>query len=150
MWKWLCLSAVTLGTVCAAGRADLSGVWELDRTHSGDKVKSETLQITQSEGAIQIADTMVDADGKEQKSDIQCNTLGKECKLKGEQVSLWYNGPMLVVMEMRRANEVVKKQLKTSDDGQTLKLDVIHIAPAGEKDETLTFTKQPSAARAAQ
>ena len=142
MGKWLCLWVAAVGMSAAAGRADLNGVWQLDRTHSGDKVKSETLEIQQTEGAIQIADTTVGADGKEQKSDIQCNTLGKECKLKDEQVSLWYNGPMLVLMETRRANEsVVKKRLKTSVDGRTLTLDVIHISPSGEN-ETLTFTKR--------
>jgi len=84
MWKQLCLSALALGAAAAAaGRPDLNGTWQLDLSRSelgDDKLKSETLEIQQMEDSVQIADAMIAADGKERKSDIQCNTLGKECQ----------------------------------------------------------------------
>jgi hypothetical protein len=152
MRKWPCLSALALGAAVAAGRPDLNGTWQLDRSHSetgDDKLKSETLDIQQTEDSIQIADAVIDTDGRERKSAIQCNTMGKECKVKGELVSSWYNGPTLVIMETWRANEVVvKKSLKQSADGRTLNIEVIHIAPPGEKNEILAFTRQAVTAAA--
>jgi len=152
MRKWFCLSALAWGAfAAAAGRHELNGTWQLDRSHSevsDEKLKSETLEIQQMEDSVQIADAITATDGKERKSDIQCNTLGKECKLKGEQVSIWYNGSMLVMMETRRGGVlVVKKRLKASGDGQTLTMEVTSIAPQG-KSESFTFTKQPVTAAA--
>ena len=145
MCKWFYLSALAFGAIAmAAGRGELNGTWQLDRNHSAageEKLKSETLAIQQSEDAVHIDDAIVAADGKERKSNIQCNTVGKECQVKGEQISMWYNGPMLVMMETR-GTTVVKKRLKTSDDGQTLQLEVIHIVPQSES-ENFTFVKQP-------
>ena len=150
MWKWVCLSALALGAAAAAGRPQLTGTWQLDRARSqpGDeKLKSETLSIQQGDDSVQISDDVTETDGKEHKSDIQCNTVGKECKLKSEQVSAWYNGPILVIIETRRGNEVVvRKRLKTSDDGQTLSMEVDHLAPPSEKNETYTFTKSTTTA----
>ncbi|HEY2017759.1 MAG TPA: hypothetical protein VGH38_29845, partial [Bryobacteraceae bacterium] len=144
MWKWFYLSALLAGAAAAADRPDLNGTWQLDPAHSQfteDRLKSETLEIQQKEDSIQISEALTDPAGKERKSDVQCNTAGKECKLKGEQVSFWYNGPILVMMETRKGNEVVTKtSLKL--DGETLSVEVVHIAPAGEKNETLTFRKQ--------
>lgn len=137
---WLCAAAVALSaSAVGADRPDLNGSWQL---------KGETLAIVQKEDSIQITDVTTDTDGKDTKVDLQCNTLGKECKSKGEQVSFWYNGPMLVMMEMRRGNEVViKKRLKPSEDGKTLSMEVIHIVPPAEKSETLTFVRQAEAGK---
>lgn len=152
MWKKLCLSALALAAAAvAAGRPDLNGTWQLDRSRGeigDDKLKSETLGIQQMEDSVQIADAITATDGKERKSEIQCNTLGKECKLKGEQVTSYYNGSMLVVIETLRNNLVVKRRLKTSDDGQTLSMEVIRMTPSGEKSESFLFTKQPVTATA--
>ena len=62
---------------------------------------------------------------------------------------MWHNGPMLVLMETR-GNAVIKKRLKLSDDGQTLSLEVIHIAPKEDKGESFTFVIQPETAAAKQ
>jgi hypothetical protein len=90
---------------------------------------------------------MTENSGKAVKVDISCNTEGQECKVKesGEpaKVSFWYNGPMLVMMEQRHGNDfVTKKRFKTSDDGKTLSMEVVYIAPPGHKAENYTFTKQ--------
>jgi len=149
MFKRLCVSALALSAAAmAAGRSDLNGTWQLDRSRStigDDKLKDETLDIHQKEDSVRIADALTEADGKQRKSDIQCNTLGKECKLKGEQVSAWYNGEALVIMETLRNDVVVKRRLKASDDGRTLSVEVTRMASSGEKSESFSFSRQPTA-----
>jgi hypothetical protein len=147
MWMrcFFSLAAFALAAA-AADRPDFNGTWSLDASRSQfgeDKLKSATLEIRQTGDSIQIVEALTDPDGKERKLDIQCNTLGKECKTKDEQVSIWYNGPMLVLMETRRGNEVVlKRRLKRSDDGKTLSVEVMHIAPPGAKNEVYAFNRQ--------
>ncbi len=146
MRKWICVSAVALGMAAAADRPDLTGKWLLDTAHSQpgqEPPKAETLSIVQKEDSIQISDDLTEADGKEKKLDIACNTVGKECKTKEEQVSFYFNGPRLIMIEMRHGNDVViKKRLQSSGDGKTLNVEVVHIAPPGGKNETYTFTRQ--------
>jgi hypothetical protein len=145
MYKWIGFFALGLCAAMAAGRPDLNGVWQLDSNGlAGEsKLKSETLVIHQSEDSVQISDDRTGKNGKEFKNEIDCNTLGQECKLKSAQVSLWYNGSMLVLVETQHDNTVVtKKRLTPSEDGKTLSMEVIHIAPANQKTENLTFTKQ--------
>lgn len=133
MKKRLCLCALSIvAAAVAVDHPDLTGTWQ---------TKSEAMEIQQKDGSIQITDA-TDPAGKEKKFDIRCNTMGKECKLKDEQVSLWFNGPMLVLMETRRGNDVViKKRMTLSDDGKTLTMEVQHIAPPGDK-QTITFSRQ--------
>jgi len=147
MRKLACFGALFFAA-WAADRPDVNGKWVLDATHGeSGKVKSETLAINQKDDAVQISDDMTDTSGKELKVDVSCNTEGQECKVKqgGEpaKVSFWYNGPVLVMMEQRHGNDfVTKKRFKPSEDGKTLSMEVIYIAPPGHKPETFTFTKQ--------
>jgi hypothetical protein len=145
MWKWFCIPAVLLGTAVAADRADLSGAWQLDAAHSQDgKLKAGTLSITQKEGSIQITQALTDPDGRQTKAEIACNTMGKQCKVSDAQMSLYYNGPRLIIIETRHGGDnVVKKRLEPSDDGKSLTLEVLHIAPTAAA-EHYTFTRQPA------
>jgi hypothetical protein len=147
MRKLACFGAM-LFAAWAADRPDVNGKWVLDATHSeSGKVKSETLSINQKDDAVQISDEMTETNGKAVKVDVSCNTEGQECKVKengqSTQVSFWYNGPVLVMMEQRHGNDfVTQKKLKPSDDGKSLSMQVVYIAPPGHKPETYTFTKQ--------
>ncbi|HKE21993.1 MAG TPA: hypothetical protein VKB88_06345 [Bryobacteraceae bacterium] len=145
MWKYWYLSVLLIAPAAAVDHPNLSGTWSLDATHSkihDSKVKTETLQIQQEEDAVQIADQS-NVGGKDRKAEYQCLADGSTCKAKDLSVMVYYNGPVLVLMEMRKNNEiVVKKRLTASGDGKTLNMDIIHVAPAGLKDETLTFVKQ--------
>src|SRR5690242_435160 len=64
--------------------------------------------------------------------DIECNTGGRECAVKDSgkplKVSMWFNGPKLVVMETR-GNEVVKRRFHVTGDGGSLELETIPIVP---------------------
>lgn len=149
MRKLAFLGILTFG-IWAADRPDISGTWVLDLSHSptvGGKLKAETLSINQKPDAVQITDAATESNGKEMKVDVACNTEGQQCSVKengqATQVSFYYNGPMLVMLEQRHGNDyVVKKRLKPSDDGKSLNMEVIYIAPPGHKTETLTFNKQ--------
>jgi hypothetical protein len=148
MSKYLWLTALLAGA-WAPGRAathpNLSGTWALDTSHSeihDSKLKSETLAIQQQEDAVKMAEDTNEG-GKAKKLQFQCLADGSSCKANDGSVMVYYNGPELIVVEMRHNNSnVIKKRLKPSDDGKTLSMDVIHIAPEGQKNETLTFVKQ--------
>ena len=141
MYRLIGLLALSLCAAMAADRPELNGTWQLDASGADSKFKSETLVIHQTEDSVEIAKDRTTKSGKESKDDIQCNTMGQECKLKNVQVSLWYNGSMLVLVETH--NDVVTKtRFSSSEDGKTLKLEVTHMAPGAQKIENLTFTKK--------
>jgi hypothetical protein len=145
MLNYLRLSVLVVGASAAADRPNLSGTWLLDAAHSqirDSKLKTETLEIKQKGDVVEIADD-ANAGGKDRKSDYQCPTDGSICRAKDLSVMLYYDGPALIVMEMRHNNEIViGKRLTPSPDGKTLIMNVSHVAPAGLKDESLTFVKQ--------
>ena len=145
MYKALGLLALGLFSAMGADRPNLNGTWQLDgaATAAETKFKTETLVIHQGDDDVQITQDRTAKNGKEIKNEIDCNTDGKECKLKNANVSLWYNGAMLVLVETH--NDIVTKtRFTSSEDGHTLHLEVIHMGPGGERTENLTFTKQKS------
>jgi len=150
MRKYVFLPLVAALTAGAADHPAIGGTWVLDASHSdidGSKIKAETLSINQQPEAVRLSETVTAVSGKQTMSDISCNTAGETCKIKdhGEaEVSFWYNAGMLVMSEVRHGNEwVVKRRLKPSDDGRTLTIEVIHLAP-DQKTEMLTFTRGAS------
>jgi len=150
MRKFVCLGVLLFTAAWAADHPDLSGTWVLDMAHSanaGGKVKAETLSISQKPDGVELSEATTETNGKELKVDVACNIDGQGCKVKengqATQVSFWYNGPVLVMMEQRHGNDIVtQKKMKPSDDGKTLSMEVVYIAPPGHKPETLTFNKQ--------
>jgi len=145
MWKYACLSFLLLAPAGAADHPNLAGKWLLDAARSqirDSKLKSESLDIAQNEDEVAVSDA-VDTGGKQEKIEYKCLADGNTCKAKNVSVMVYYNGPTLVVLEMRKNNEiVVKKRITASDDGKTLNVSVNHVAPQGLKDETLIFVKQ--------
>lgn len=117
----LCLAAVTVAF--CADHPDLTGVWKMSDA-------GETISIRQKGDAVEIAVT-----GKEN-AEYQCRTTGEACKIKGGEVSLWYNGDVLVVMETLHSKaRVVKKRLKLADDGKSLEEEIVHIVPASASEK---------------
>jgi len=129
---WLaafCLGPAAVSLAIAGNHAELNGIWKASEG-------SETISIHQKEDAVQIAETA----GKESNA-IECNTTGQACKIKGGEVTLWYNGDTLVMMQTTHGNSrVVKKRLKISTDGK-LEEEIIHISPAGST-EKLSLVRQ--------
>jgi hypothetical protein len=115
----LCLAAASMAF--AADHPNLNGVW---------KTADVTISIHQKDDAVDIAES-----GKEN-VEIQCNTTGQACKIKGGEVSLWYNGDSLVVMETLKSKaRVIKKRLKVSEDGHSLEEEIVHIVPAAANEK---------------
>ena len=141
MRRILCLLTFAGIALWAADRPDMTGKWLFDSSHAA-KLKISTLEIHQSADSVEIAE----AAGPESKGKtvhLACATSGQQCKIKeaGEQVSFWYNGPALVMMEMRHGSDIViKTRLEPSEDGKTLHMQVSHIVPEG-KEESYTLTR---------
>ena len=114
---------VALPLAFAGEHADLNGVWK----NAGN---GENLSIHQKENEVEIAES-----GKEA-TEIRCNTTGQACKIKGGEVTFWYNGDTLVMMETTHGNaRVIKKRLKVSEDGKNLEEEIVHISPAGSTEK---------------
>jgi hypothetical protein len=146
--KYIFVSIFALIAAVASDHPALGGTWVLDPSHSDtdvSKIRAEKRSISQQAEAVQLAQTITGANGKEIVSQISCKTGGETCKIKdhGEaEVSFNYNGGVLVMSEIRHGNDwVVKRRIKPSDDGRTLTIEVIHLEPA-QKTEMLTFTRQ--------
>ena len=150
MWKCLCLAVGVWSYALAADRPALSGTWEMDAAHSqmaDAKMKGQSWLITQNDDSLEISQILTDSGGKQKKVVIQCNTDGKNCNVKENgqttQVSMYYNGDRLVLLEQWHGTDfVTKKRFSTSEDGKTLTVEVTHVAPPGRKDEVWTFVKQ--------
>lgn len=140
-----CLALLALGSAAAADRPELAGTWKLDLAHSQpgeEKLQTGTMVIQQTDDAVTITEHQVAPDGHEKKSEVQCNTMGKDCKLKQGVFSLYYNGPVLVMVQTHGNDLAVKRRLSTSADGSKLNVEVIHLVPAGKPAESYTYVKQ--------
>ncbi len=117
----ICVAAACV--VSAADSDGLNGNWQ-------SSSNGETVSIQQQGDSVQIAET-----GKAA-ANIQCRTDGQACKIKGGEVMMWYNGPMLVVMETTHGNSrVIKKRFRLSEDGKTLEEEVVRITPEGASEK---------------
>lgn len=115
-----------------ADRAKLIGAWE---SHSDGASwilaeEGDALHITHLQNDRKLAE-------------FTCNTSGRECSVKEggktAKVSLWFNGPKLVVMETQ-GSEVVKRRFHAAGDSNALELETIPIVPEG-KPETATLNR---------
>ena len=114
----------------AAGDADrdkLNGAWE----SRGDAAARTSWTLWSNGDALQI--TQVENDRT--LVDFECNTVGRECDVKESgkpmKVSMWFNGPRLVVMETR-GKDVVKRRFHTTGDANEIEMEVIRIVPQGK------------------
>ena len=120
-------------------RANLIGAWQPQDSASASwtlQINGEEMHLTQMQ--------------HEQKaSDFQCNTVARECDVKdaGEKlkVSMWYNGPKLVVQEIR-GPKVLKYRFHALDR-DNLELEVVPIVPDG-KAQLLKFVRRTQSAAA--
>ena len=90
-----------------------------------------------------VGDSLRISHSTKQKTDaIECNIMGKDCEVKvggrKTKVSLWFNGDMLVEMEMR-GTEVIKRRFSIAENDR-LKLETMQIAPPG-RTETAEFKR---------
>src|SRR5205823_9595558 len=107
------------------------------------------LSIENVSNKIKMVRVVREKDGKEVTSQFVCGTGGTECEYDGggykAKVSLWYNGPALVVLRTEGPKEDASDEwtMKLSGDMHTLTVALEHIEPTS-KEETLVFSKQAS------
>jgi len=118
-----------------ADRGKLMGAWKIEPGSQGAAewsfavAKADSLKVTQTEGGNKVAEFV-------------CNTEGTPCEVKisGKKVnvSLWYNGPKLVVLEQHGSDSVERRFRAPSDD--QMEVEVVRVGTGGK--ETLKFKRE--------
>jgi len=133
-----------------AGNPNFTGNWQMDTAKSQvEDGRLVTLTIQNVSDKIKMVRVVREKDGKEVTSQFVCGTGGTECEYdEGGQkakVSLWYNGPALVVLKTNGSKEDTSDEwtMKLSSDTHTLTVALEHIDPTS-KEETLVFSKHAS------
>jgi len=119
-----------------------------------DTAKSEvldgrviTLNIESVQNKLKVVQVVRDKNGKEVSCQFVCETSGGQCEYDEgghkAKVSLWYNGPALVVLKTDGQKEDASNEwtMKLSPDSKTLTVELEHIDPTA-KTETLIFNKK--------
>lgn len=126
---------------------NLAGAWEMDPAKSQvEDGRVVSLTIENVSNKIKMIRVVRGKDGKEATSQFVCATIGTECDFDDAgykaKVSVWYNGPALVVLKTNGPKEDASDEwtFKLSD-AKTLTVDLEHIDPTS-KDETLVFSKK--------
>jgi hypothetical protein len=116
-----------------ADTSKLAGSWDLDgagKTTWKLAATSDGVHFTYTRGGQKVAD-------------FDCNTSGKECAVSMEgkkaKVSVYFNGPLLVMLETRGDN-VVKWRFGAVAGGQELEVETTPITGSG-KPETQRFKR---------
>ena len=131
-WKLLAPALIfAAGALAAdgAGRANLSGEWQLEAGGGKDsgaswilESKEDEIHVTQLQNGQKVAE-------------FDCNTLGRECEAKDSgrhaKVSFYFNGSKLVELETR-GSEVVKRRFSVGDKGDWMEVELIPVVPEGK------------------
>ncbi len=135
---WLAF-AIAGATLIAQDHPNFSGTWQLEADKSENAhSKSISLAIQQDQDSISV-----NSDDEGRAMQFKCSTNGQNCKAKGEpaEVSIYFNGPMLVELDTEHGDHVVKKRLHMGADGQTLEMELMRVNPPGPT-EKLVFAKK--------
>jgi hypothetical protein len=139
MNKILCLFLVSGALSLAQDHPNFSGDWKLDTAKSqGSEAKAKELAIKQDGDTISVT---TEEDGRA--LEFKCATNGQNCKRKGEpgEVSVYYNGPVLVELDMdHNGDHVIKKRLRLANDGKSMEMELMRVSPPGPS-EKLVFAK---------
>ena len=132
----LSFAALHLRADDTSARAQLIGAW-----HPKDPaVKDAGVWTFERKGGEVIHITY--AVGDQKMVEIECETTGKDCKMKdtgrSAKVSMWFSGRNLVSLETR-GDEIVKRRFGV-EDGDSLEVEIIPIQPDG-KTEKVEFRR---------
>jgi hypothetical protein len=135
-WCSACILFALIAPVHVLAAADdqsYSGKWQ-----SGDR--SSELIVDQTGDDVHVKEER----GGKILCEYTCKLGGKNCSFKEEgkkaTVSVYFNGPKLV--EIRTRGEVVlKRRFGLKNDGKTMEVELMPIAPPG-KTETILYAKQ--------
>lgn len=139
---------ISVAAFAADDHGNIAGSWHLDAARSQfgrAPVKTEILSISQNNGAVALDDSVIADNGKEEKVSYTCTASGQPCKAKhgGSDVTFYYNGALLVMIETKHGGDwVVKRRIQPSEDGKTLTVEVQRLAPPNQKNDNLVFVRQ--------
>ena len=136
--------------IYADGQPNFSGTWKLDSARSpGVNGATITLNIKDEAGKISYERSIKQTNGKQEAVRFTCSPGGKDCDLDENghkaKVSLWYNGPALIILKTGGPKEdaTTERKLELSADGNTLKVQFTNLdLDKNSKPETLVFAKQ--------
>lgn len=141
---------ISLLLMAAPPTPNFSGTWELDAAKSqGEEGRTITVTIQDASGKINFKRVVRQRDGKEETSQFSCEVGGNQCDFNEggriAKVSLWYNGPALMILKTDGPKEdsVTQWKLELSPDGKTMNVEFTHIEP-NDKSENLVFDKKSS------
>ncbi len=141
--------AIVFFSVAAFGdqtgdRARLMGAWQLDKSGTDLKDAASVWSFEGKGDAVHITAS----DGDRKITDLECNTIGKECEVKESgravKVSMWFNGPKLVELETQ-GDQIVERRFQVTGQGDTLEIEVLPLSPSG-KTEVLRLKRLQVAA----
>ncbi|HEX7362499.1 MAG TPA: hypothetical protein VF283_18560 [Bryobacteraceae bacterium] len=135
----------------AQQQPDLSGNWQLNAAKSQVNAQDQnvTLSIQDDSPKIQFKRVVQGAGGHSVVSTFTCQIGGQQCDFDEgghkAKVSLWYDGPALVILKTDgpKSDSVTQWQLSLSSDGKTMNVTLTHIVP-NENPEKLVFSKAGS------
>lgn len=138
-----------LALVAGPAPPNYSGVWQLDTSHSqvpaGETI---TYNIQDSSGKVVFRRVVHERDGREVTSHFACQTGGGQCVFdvggRKDKVSLWYDGPALVMLKTNSGDSSVTQwRLTLAPDGKTLNVQLEYLEP-NDRTEKLVFAKATS------
>jgi hypothetical protein len=129
---------------------DLTGKWQMDEASSKvDDGRSVSLAIQQISDKLKVVRVVHKKDGEEITSQFVCAADGSNCDFDEGQhkakVSLWYDGPALIVLKTDgpKADSIVQWKMQLDPASSKLTVALSHIEPSS-KDETIVYTRAAS------
>lgn len=146
------LVALAAAATLSAASADFTGHWQIDQSKSKPgPERTVSVEIEQQGNTVTFVRQYQDHDGKSATARFKCAVGSNSCDFDENghkaKVSLWYNGPELVILKTdgEKHDNTVEWHMKLGDDGKTLNINREIIAPSEEK-ESLVFNKAESVA----
>jgi hypothetical protein len=135
----------------AQQQPDLSGHWQLNAAKSQTNASNQSVTLTIQEDSpkIQFKRVVQEAGGQSVVSQFTCQIGGQQCDFDQgghkAKVSLWYDGPALVILKTDgpKDDSVTQWRLALSPDGKSMSVTLTHIVP-NENPEKLVFEKATS------
>jgi hypothetical protein len=145
------VALATAASLFAAG-TDFTGHWQIDEAKSKPgPERTMTVDVEQHGDTITFVRQYQDHDGKTATARFTCAVGSNSCDFDENghkaKVSLWYNGPELVILKTdgEKQDNTVEWHMKLGDDGKTLNINREIIVPSEEK-EVLVFNKSEAVA----
>lgn len=146
------LVALATAASLSASGVDYTGHWQVDSSKSKPGPEpTASIDIQEKGDSVTFVRQYQDHDGKAATSRFTCVVGANSCDFDENghkaKVSLWYNGPELVILKTdgEKHDNTVEWHMKLTDNGSTLTINREIIAPSDEK-ESLVFKKTESVA----